>query len=810
MSALDTRDLFNRLLLCQKSQEVGQLLSELGDDEGIGLEEPFGTSQLKWTAFGGTASNISTVGIATKPGKSLTERLTNAMDALLEDRAEAANIGSLPTSPREAAQTWFKRPMTGPETGLFQATNLGIDRKIALVLLNSGEEERPTIDVLDQGVGLRPEQLRTTILSLQGQNKIKKRHQIGAFGQGGASTLGFADYVFIASRYRGDTSRIGFTVIRVLRLDTTYKEDCYAYLVTSDSSSLEAKAGADEEQLTIYSPFVVNAPTFGKGTLVRHFGYRLSGVSKALSPSPGNLYHYLHYSLLDPLLPFRIWDMRNPASYKEEYVGGSRNRLMRLVNSKNSEGEAGGRVQVRHHRPMEFIVPSGGDIPCIGVEYWVVFAYRKRDKDGSDEILRGNSAELFVHAHLPIIGTLNGQTQGELSGSIFRELGLVLLSRHIVVHIDASEADSGIRRQLFSTSREGFKEGPVLDSIVANLRRMLEEDVALAQAEQELTERLAKRETASTKEEVRQQVTKLLKEVGLDVSESAKADIVGDGDRKAVVKERRHVYVKHDPLETLPFPQVTFLRFSSPDQHLEVSLQDSQLVLLETDADAEFDRRGLLAIRSSEDILEIESKARLAGGRVRWRLRPSSKAIVGQTGEVTASITKPNGEQVTAAISFEVLAPKERPVKTGKTSVPPFEIKAISPLDEEDWERLWPEDMGNSEQQFQHAYKAIEAGGKTWVYYSTVFPAYSQAMEKLKANKSELVHAYGTSYEVWIAYHAILQKQAEAKPEYHNEDSEKLTLILDMERAVVATMQVKQALQFAETWKKGLTASHSS
>ncbi|MEO8024365.1 hypothetical protein, partial [Polaromonas sp.] len=346
---------------------------------------------------------------------------------------------------------------------------------------------------------------------------------------------------------------------------------------------------------------------------------------------------------------------------------------------------------------------------------------------------------------------------------------------------------------------------------LTNLRRMLEEDEALANIERELTERLAKRETASTKEEVRQQVTKLLKEVGLEVTDSAKADVIGQSERKAVVKNKQQpVYVKREPLETLPFPQVTFLKFTVPDQHLEVSLQDSQLVLVETDADLEFDRRGLLGIRSSEELLEVESKARLAGGRARWRLRPSAKAVAGQTGEVTASLTKLNGEQLVASISFEILPAKERPVKTGKTSVPPFEIKAISPSDEQEWEMLWPEDMRDSGRQLAHAYKAMEMGGKTWVYYSTIFPAYSIALEKLKANKTDLVQPFSNAYEIWIAYHAILQRQAEVRQEYSGEDSEKLNSILDIERSVVATMQVKQAIQYSETWKKGLVAGYTT
>ena len=70
-------------------------------------------------------------------------------------------------------------------------------------------------------------------------------------------------------------------------------------------------------------------------------------------------------------------------------------------------------------------------------------------------------------------------------------------------------------------------------------------------------------------------------------------------------------------------------------------------------------------------------------------------------------------------------------------------------------------------------------------------------------SKPEIVQAFTTAYEVWIAYHAILQKQAEESSGIDAND-EKIDEMLDVQRTVVATMQVKQAQQYAELWKKGV------
>src|SRR5438105_1110785 len=117
MKREDQRALYDALLAATASQEVKNILVGLGDHEGATLNVSFGKHRLVWRAFGGRESNLSTIGLGTKPGRSLTERITNAIDAILEDRVPAGI--NPPTSPRRAAQAWFGRPLSGPDSGLF-------------------------------------------------------------------------------------------------------------------------------------------------------------------------------------------------------------------------------------------------------------------------------------------------------------------------------------------------------------------------------------------------------------------------------------------------------------------------------------------------------------------------------------------------------------------------------------------------------------------------------------------------------------------------------------------------------------------
>ena len=183
MAITSVEQLFEALLQTTQTHEVRAILTDIGDSSESALDKPFGPLNLQWHAFGDSTSNMSTVGLASKAGRSLTERITNMFDAVLEDRRPHSIVP--PRSPRLAAQQWFGRQVTGPGEGLFnwKYATTGIDKRLHVVLSASGNENAPTIDVLDDGVGISPKYMPRTILSLQEGNKINKHYLMGAFGR---------------------------------------------------------------------------------------------------------------------------------------------------------------------------------------------------------------------------------------------------------------------------------------------------------------------------------------------------------------------------------------------------------------------------------------------------------------------------------------------------------------------------------------------------------------------------------------------------------------------------------------------------
>jgi hypothetical protein len=810
MAINSIQELFNQLLATTNPTDVRTILNEIGDYSEAGIDVLFGKLGLSWHPYGDKTSNYSTIGLASKPGRSITERITNAIDAVLE--GHSLKVSTKPISPQEAVNEWFGRPYSNSDSGLYnwKYSEGNYDRKVGVILNDSGKKEAPTVDILDFGIGIAPDNFQSTILSLQNENKIKKKYLVGAFGQGGATTLSFCDYVLIISRHIQNPNIISFTVIKEITLSEDYKENCYAYLaLTNEEGEKTVPNFSLNSSINLYdTKEKLRLNEFKHGTVVRHYSFRLTNIFKPLSPTEGNLYHYLHCSLFDPLIPFQIIDLRNKESIKQEISTGSRNRLMKLMSKAENELD-NSNTEYKLYKPFAFITPHDATTPCIKIEYWVVYNYeKKKNKKTGEEYrdLRSDSNALYVQRkHLAVL-TLNGQNQGELTVlQVSKDLGLDLVSKHLVIHIDATEAPMNVKRLLFTTNREMLRDGDVLESIKDELRRILKEDAELAALEKQLEEKEISKITESTDDEVKKQIVKLLREAGFIPS------VEGDTVRKGEGNETENPTPASPidspqppqplpPLQTLPYPDVTRFEIVSPKLKMKIHLNKTALVLVETDADSKY--KNEIRIKIEPELLDVSSYFPLEGGRVKWRLKATENTKVGDTGKILVSLTKPNGDQIKDEIEYEVLEPVEKPSKEEKGFVPDFEVLPITPGDD-NWNKAWENIPEESEENSSVAYIPKKIGMKTIVYYSTVFTPFKATVDKLKISNSPLYKFFETNYKVWIGYHAILQYNSQENDSFGSDEQEKkIEQEREKDRALVAQMQVKQALSSAELMLK--------
>lgn len=801
MSIDNPQQLLESLLSVTRPRDVQNILEEIGDHPEISVKENFGNQNFQWQFYGDRESNISTINLGSKPGRSLTERITNSIDAVLEKK-KARYPSIEPPSPMAAVSSWFGRPASTDDNGLFNWKDYETpkyDRLVRVVLTQGDINTEPTIDVIDNGIGIMPKDFRSTILSLQQGNKIKKKYLAGTYGQGGSATLAFCQYALVVSRHIDLENIVGFTLIKLIRLGDNYKEDAYVYLsVINEEGNSTVPYFEFQEPIGLFSSFSKKNDQLTTGTLIRHYGYQLDRLEKTLAPSPGNLYHLFHRMMFDPFLPFRIIDLRKEP-IKDELVTGSRNRLMKLTLRASSAEEASEierRTTLRHHWPREMVSAKSDEGPTVGIEYWVVIS---KKKSGEKISVRPNSNEVYIEKGYPIIGTMNGQNQGELTYRILKDLNLSLVSRHIVIHIDVTLASSDVRRNLFSSTREGFREGEILNELVRVLKNILKEDETLYEIERELLDELLKKGSSETQNEVKEAITGLLKDVGFRVERLEESVPPPENNPQIPISSKpvRKLQQKLSPLRTLPYPSVTKFEIVYPKNKFSVHKQDNHVLRIETDADSKYNKDDRIAIRIEPAELEVASKGLLSGGRIYWRLRPKENAKPNNTGKIIATITRIDGSQIVSELPFEVLPQVVEPSRKDSSVVPEFTVEPVDiDSDRETFDTIW-DDLQEQEDPLNVAYKIIDTGRILTIYYSVKFRRYREQLEKLK-KQPDLAKLFKKNYEIWIGYHAIMQHQQRRVIEQQNLTDEQLDKIQEHERAVVATMQIKQALQTAE------------
>lgn len=741
------RELYQRLQTANSVDDVQAALTQ--------FEQVIGESHITWRPVGDRENNRGTIEVSADPGRSIVERVTNAIDAILE--AEHEKHHGLPEcgSPREAAITWLNIPEDGL-SAMTQAQRQKLAQRCVVRLLSGEARESRIVEVRDHGIGVTPSQLPATILSLNESNKMQKHYLAGAYGQGGSSTFAAAKYVFIASRQH-ESPLVGFTVVKYHDLPPeTFKIGRYAYL-TIDSNVLEVEMSEDE---------------FPPGTFIRHFGYDLSKYPSPVGPS--SLYGLLNEVMFDPIVP--IWLDSVVHGYRR-VIKGSRNALNGAVDEGDEERRG---PKLAHNVPLYFV--KLGDFGRIGIEYWVLDAPDRERK-------RPNAA--FVNPAKPIILTLNGQNQAELSQTLIRkDADLPFLSQRLICHLDCNSLTAEAKRALFVSTREDARKGLISEMIEEELVKALRSDDTLNRLNSEARDELQKGKDEAASETIKKEVSRLLKLQGATVGEVE--DERRSGERKGD-KPRggpRPPRPKPQPIELHEPP--TFLRIVWAGEEVPFYPGQRRYIRIETDAasayhnpkDPQMSRVNVIVTGIS---LNYCGSTPLRDGRMRVVFEAPTESEIGRSGTIRVELSRVGLSSLSDERVLRVIEkPSARPATT-KSSLPPFDFKSVDGPDSPLWSVLeWPDDVSSV------ACSAQMEEGTLVIYYSTVFPNFEKHRSTFEQKSPQTGASFVERYKIWLAVHALLAYQdqqaregAETLPEIEPEVEAQLDR---EERCRVATM----------------------
>jgi hypothetical protein len=594
-----------------------------------------------WNPVGGKEANYGLINIGSDPGLAFVERITNAIDAIIEreaDKSEEKLVRTL-KSPRDAVGRLF-----GVKDGrLIQLTGkqretLAADTVISL--LDGSNADTPTLEVRDHGVGLDPQSMPNTILSLADSNKIDKPYLAGAYGQGGSTTFAFCPGTIICSRKHHD--QVGVTFVRYNPLDPAInKNGRYEYLVD--------KNGRIPEISEKLFPFLT-------GVLVRHFDYDFKAYSQKMTQLQKSLWSLAHTALFDPVLPFSIADLR--AKHKEVGHRTVAGNFSRLENDR--------RDKVDYRQSATVTIRGLMDYGRVVVHYWVITA---DSESGSAS---------YVNPATPLVLTHYGQTHGyEDRRFIIDELQLPFLKKHLIIQVELDDLSASAKRELLSSTRDRLKRSALYERLMEEIAEALRDDETLETINAERRSKVLQKQMGADREKIKRRFVELLERhhAGKDVPAATASE--GAGTRKKVSGGTGGELL---PLPTADRP--SFIKVGNKIRPLEIRSNRLALIMIESDAPdaylASHPAARLSIMAEPSQSLEVVRHTDFNGGRARLAVKLASGAV-GDTGVVNSFLLDIDERTYSDKAPYEILpdVPEESAQPGGKSEVEAPEIVEI-------------------------------------------------------------------------------------------------------------------------------------
>lgn len=664
-----TRDLLIKLANTRNLAEALDCVTDLENSHGF-----------KWRAVGDREGNFGNINIGSDPGYAIVERVTNAIDAVIEREAarrlaKAKGKKAIPTSPREAVEEWFGVPggrvANLKELADGKGKRQDLANEVVIRLLDSDVKKHPTVEIRDRGIGLTPGMVPRTILSLNETNKIDKPYLAGAYGQGGSTALAFSPSgtLFVSRRQpdalpAGEADLIAVTLARYNELDLNKnKNGRYEYLVGPDNEVAGIEADAIK---------------FDPGTAVIHFNLEIPQYGARMTQVTGSLWWLLQNALFDPVLPFWVEERRTSMLDESKKVDRRTiaGNYTRLMDDKKDRVEHGNSADVR-------LAHASGET-FVKVHYWVIRP--DPDKPG------GQPSEAYVDPYKPITYTLNGQTHDRDDRRFTSErLSLPFLSKSLIIQVELDHLTPQARRALLSTTRDRLKQLGLIEDMREAICAALSEDEELFRLNQLRKEQMLAKHSDAEQQKMRERFARLMERFKAGTDVFAKGKGTGAGGRKETGGSK-----PREPLAPLPTKdEPTFISIANVQKPVPIRVDRHALLRLESDAPdgylSSHIHAKLTVACEPEGLITLESRSDFRGGRSRVTVKPSDKAKPGDTGTITVYLFTPKDKQLTAKVKFVIEEVKEEPT-AGSSKRSQVNVPDPVPVTKDEWkEHGWDE-----------------------------------------------------------------------------------------------------------------------
>jgi len=427
-----------------------------------------------WEYVGHNEQNASVIDMLESGEKGIIERITNGIDAVLQKQMLNHNIINA-NNPEKIVKIaypkyydHYQNIIAGHKSG-----NQSYDASDQVTLaVNDGERKStPTFDIVDLGTGIQGDDFSSTILALHGKNKVKKdtSYMIGAFGQGGSTSLAFAYATIIVSKVN---HKYYFTIVKKVHLKD-YKNHAYFYLSRNNKIFEIENDYIDGSDVKYINDFLDAT----SGTLVRMIDLEISSRYRERDiAKPRMLGDYFNTELFGTPLPIRMIENRKhfideTKHNQNRYVYGTKLKLKTW--KRNVFEEYSGYIEIVHNERT------------YKIDFYIILPTEKSDWVNDNKCKE--TYEMFNIHEKPIIFTVNGQY---INGENFTKLanrGLSFLKYRLLAHIDLDMLGNE-KYQFFTTDRSRIKNTDLTAGFVDKVIKELSENKLLIEINRIISE----------------------------------------------------------------------------------------------------------------------------------------------------------------------------------------------------------------------------------------------------------------------------------------------------------------------------------
>jgi len=573
---------------------------------------------LKWESIGKDITNFRQLAISKSGVKSFIERITNSIDAVLENNKELKKRDKDIDSPRSALKELFD--IKGEHIHFlseFERRDLA-QKNINMILDDSGNAKKPTITIKDFGTGIHPDEFEDTIVGLGKSLKRGKKYLLGAYGWGGSQTFMWCNganeavnieslpLAIIVSRKnpqllkKDQKDEVGWTIVRY-KDNPQEKHGVFQYLVDSNNKILRA------------SP--INLPRdFNYGTCVIHLAYDLESFYGPMTLSSFRLFQSL---LFDPILPFWIYDNRQKTG---RTISGN---LSRLSNDEKSVVEYSNVITQKIW---------GEEIK---IRYWVL---KQKSEGGSYHIDSYLSKPGSTES---IIITLNGQQYDALTKKIIRDAGFAFLTDYLIFQIECDSLSYSMKKNIFPSTRGDIRDR-YKEDLIYEIINILRTDEELKKIEDSRKQEHLTSGDESSINRIKKLLNKLI---------SVNKKIIEGGGDKGTGKKKKEKFEYNDP--------PTFLKFILKSDVLDLIPDEEKKITIQTDAPNDF----LIRSKNPGSIImslgDIPAKIRygfLRDGKLNFYIKINKYVPIGTKGKLTCILKPFNGGNIISEKEIEIIA----------------------------------------------------------------------------------------------------------------------------------------------------------